>query len=119
MTRSPLRFTAPAAVVGVLHGLAAHIAKHLFTAADGETYAIGRFLGVVLMFWGLLAPSAVAVYLLITQKPTLAEWIDFIAAMNLYIPAIVASVIGLITLTNPTEPKPPEQPPKGDEQPLP
>ena len=123
MPRRPpplLRFLPPPGLGHVVRSLAAHVAKHLFTSADGETYAIGRVLGVLLLFWGLGAPSAGCVWMLYKGQITTAQdLIDFIAAMNLYVPALIASVIGLITLTNPTEPKPPEQPPKGDEQPLP
>lgn len=120
MTRPVLRFAPPAGMGEALRGLAAHVSKHLFTSADGETYAIGRVLGVLLMFWGLGAPTAACVWMMIRgQITTVAEWVDFIGAMNLYVPALVASVVGLITLTNPTEPKPP-QPSKGDDpDPLP
>lgn len=96
--------------------LVRHVAKHMFTAADGETYAVGRLLGVVLLLFGLAAPSAVAVYHAGTHKDVpMEEWVSFINAMVLYIPALSGSVVGLITLTNNTEPKPPvPTPPKTD-----
>lgn len=96
-------------------GLLAHVAKHLFTAADGETYAIGRLLGVVVLLWGLGAPTCACLWMMIKgQITTVAEWIDFINAMNLYVPAIVGVVIALVTLTKNTEPEVPPQEPKGD-----
>lgn len=100
-----LRFTPPEALTGTVRSLLAHVAKHLFTAADGETYAIGRLLGVVLLFWGLAAPSGIAVYLLVwgDPKPTLDDWIGFVGSMNLYLPALAGSVVALITLTIPAE----------------
>lgn len=116
---NPLRFLPPAGLGETLRGLIAHVSKHLFTSADGETYAIGRVLGVLLLLWGLAAPSAGCIWMLVKGQITTAQdLIDFIGAMNLYLPALAASVVGLITLTNPTEPKPPQQPPKGDAAPL-
>ncbi len=86
--------------------LVRRVARHMFTAADGETYAVGRLLGVVLLVFGLIAPSAVAVYHASTHdKVPMDEWISFINAMVLYIPALSGSVVGLITLTSSTEPR--------------
>lgn len=100
-----LRFTPPEALTGTIRSLLAHVAKHLFTAADGETYAIGRLLGVVLLGWGLFGPTALAIYLAGwgAPRPTFADWIAYLGAMNFYVPALVASVVGLITLTIPAE----------------
>lgn len=86
--------------------LVALITKHVLTSADGETYAIGRVLGVLLMLWGLAAPTAACGWMMYRgQINTVAEWIDFIGAMNLYIPALVAGVVALVTLTSSTEPR--------------
>lgn len=101
MTR--LRFKAPAGLLDSLGPMIAGLAKQLFTAADGETYAIGRFLAIILMVWGLAAPTGVAVWLIVDKKPDLGEWVRFIDSMVLYLPALVAGVVGLITLTIPAE----------------
>lgn len=100
----PLRFTADGLRSG-MRDLLAHVAKHLFTAADGETYAIGRLLGVLLLIWGLAGPTGLAVYLLIWNepRPSFDDWVAFINVMCLYLPALSASVVGLITLTIPAE----------------
>ena len=82
------------------------VAKHMFTAADGETYAIGRLLGVVLFAFGLLAPTAGVIYFLFAAPPTWAEFMALLDKAGVYLGLLVASVVGLITLTNPTEPKP-------------
>jgi hypothetical protein len=103
--RSPLRFTPPEGLVAGVRSLLAHVAKHLFTDASGETYAIGRLLGVALIVWGLGAPTVVAVYYLVwgEPRPILGDWIAFVDAMVLYLPSLTAAVVGLITLTIPAE----------------
>lgn len=83
------------------------IAKHLFTAADGETYAVGRFLGIVLLFFGLVAPSVGAIYICFIDPPTWEDLERFLGVVGPYLGLLSASVVGLITLTNQTEPKPP------------
>lgn len=77
---------------------------HYLTSADGETYAIGRMLGLILFFFGLGAPTAVAVYSMVTGHPGMADWVSFFGAMTGYIPMLMAAVSGLIWVTDKTEP---------------
>ena len=86
--------------------LLSHVTKQLLTAADGETYAIGRVLGIMLMVSGLLAPTVMVLWLMYHgQMRTIEEVTEFIQTMNLYIPALTAGVVALVTLTSGTEPK--------------
>lgn len=77
---------------------------HYLTSSDGETYAIGRILGIILFFFGLSAPTAVAVYMMVTARPGMADWVSFIGSMTGYIPMLMAAVSGLIWVTDKTEP---------------
>lgn len=95
-----------------LVSLLREVAKHMFTAADGETYAVGRLLGVLLLVFGILAPSAVVVHMSWGKDLTMDEWVQFLNSMVLYIPALSGSTVGLITLTSTTEPRPPQEPKK-------
>jgi len=104
---SMLRISVTDGIKRGFRGVLREVAKHMFTAADGETYAVGRLLGVILLVFGILAPSAVVVHMSWNRTITMDEWVQFINSMVLYIPALAGSTVGLITLTNPTEPKPP------------
>lgn len=78
----------------------------LMSGSDNQTPAIGRYLGALLFLCFLWAlPTAVVVALWL-QKVDWEIWEKLFTALTLYVPAIVASVIGLITLTHQTEPKP-------------
>lgn len=78
------------------------ILKDWLTAADGETYAVGRGLGISLFLFGLLAPTAVAAHTLITkQQLDLPELLTSLAA---YLPALTGAVAILIRGTSGTEP---------------
>lgn len=89
--------------------------SHYLTSDDGETYAIGRGLGLLLFLFGLMAVVAVAVAGVVTGGwPTLIVWGSFLKDVGIFTGMLVGSVVALITLTNPTEPKAP-QPAKGGE----
>lgn len=83
------------------------VAKHIFTASDGDTYAVGRVLGIVMLAFGLLAPTAGAIYLCFTDPPTWEDFDRLLQGMGFYLGLVAAAVVALITLTAPTEPKPP------------
>lgn len=69
------------------------------TAVDGETFAIGRGLGLILFGFGLAAPTVGFIWWPEKDLPA------FLTAMVAYIPALCAGVVGLIGLTNHTEPR--------------
>ena len=104
----------------------AKVIKDYMTDATGNVYSIGRALGVVLFLLGLLFPMVLGVFLALTSKPTMAEWVSFMGALGIYFPTLVASVVLLITGSAPVdpggrwwaksnEPPPVEPPPKGGE----
>lgn len=71
------------------------IVKHWFTASDGETYALGRALGVFVGMTCAPLPYAMLAY---GKDVSLAE-------LAVYVPAVAGAITLLITGTNPTEPK--------------
>jgi len=73
------------------------VISHLFTAADGETFAAGRVSAALFCVVGLAIPPAMLVY---GHEISLQE-------LALYVPALAGAITLLITGTNPTEPKPP------------
>lgn len=81
--------------------------RDYFTGPDGVTFAVGRGLGIVLFLVGLALPTALAVYLMVTQRPPLTEWVAFMGALAAYLPALTGAVTILIWGTNPTEPPDP------------
>lgn len=81
-----------------------------FTSADGQTFAVGRGLGIILFIAGLGGPSCIAGYVLLTQNPPLQEWVNFLTSLGVYLPSLTGAVTILIWGTNSTEPKPPQDP---------
>lgn len=74
------------------------------TAADGKTYAIGRGLGVILFFFGILAPSFGFAIIAARNGLTMEGLTQFLNAMVPYLPALTGAVALLVLGTNPTEP---------------
>ena len=83
------------------------IANDLLTGPDNTTYALGRWLGMAVMFIFLILIPSVTLGVLLTQHVDWKIWQELYTAMTVYIPSICASCIGLVTGTNSTEPKPP------------
>lgn len=86
-----------------------HLIMDLVTGPDGETYAIGRILGLILFFFGLAMPTGMAIHMMMTQTPPLSEWVSFISSLAVYIPALMGGVVLLIAGSNFTEPMDPEK----------
>lgn len=83
----------------------ARVAHDYMTGADGETFAIGRGLGIVLFVSGLIFPIGVGIYSAIMLKPALSEWAGYLAALAAYWAGLAAAASALIWATNSTEPK--------------
>lgn len=81
------------------------VIKSYLTSADGETYAIGRGLGIILFVFGLAAPSGGFILIAIRDGLTMDGLAVFLNVMVPYLPALVAAVTLLVWGTNPTEPK--------------
>jgi hypothetical protein len=79
--------------------------RQLMSGADNQTPAIGRYLGAMLFVLFLWALPTVVVLALWLQKVEWDTWDKLFSALTLYVPAITASAVGLITLTHNTEPK--------------
>lgn len=75
------------------------------TGLDGQTFAIGRGMGLVLFLVGVLLPVAIAIFAGITQHPSLPDWGVFLGACAAYWAGLAGAVWGLIRGTNSTEPE--------------
>lgn len=89
--------------------------RGLFTGADNITPAIGRVLGAVLGLTLVIAllvslPATIAA-VLVLQHVSPVVWFAFLAALTPYVTACVIAigslVVGLVSGTAFTEPKPP------------
>lgn len=81
------------------------VIKSYLTSADGETYALGRGLGIILFIFGIVAPSGGFVIIAIQDGLTMEGLAQFLNSMVPYLPSLTAAVTLLIWGTNPTEPK--------------
>lgn len=80
------------------------------TAADGETFAIGRGLAMAMFAAGLFLPYLVAIWAICTIHPSLPDWAIFLGAVGVYYGALATAVMLLISGTKATEPKAPDAP---------
>jgi len=88
----------------------AQVLHDYLTGIDGSTYAIGRGMGLVLFFVGILLPIGIAIFCAITLHPTLTEWCAFLGAVAAYWTGLGAAVWTLVRGTNATEPTPSSAP---------
>lgn len=92
------------------------LANDWLTGLDGETYAIGRGLGLILFAVALGLAVGVTVFAGWTSKPSLAEWGGFLAGLGTFLVTVSGGATALIFGTHSTEPKnttPTEQPAEG------
>jgi len=83
--------------------------KHILTGKDNETVAIGRVLGLIVFALFIVTVPIIAVVTLRAGSVSGADWKAVFEAMQVYVPAILLSVAGLIGITSASEP------PKGGE----
>lgn len=78
--------------------------KNIITGRDNSTVSIGRLMGIIVFGLFVIALPVVAIVTVRAGKVPASEWQTVLAAMQVYVPAIVLSVGGLIGLTNNSEP---------------
>ena len=78
--------------------------KNLITAKDNETVAIGRVLGLIVFVLFILALPIVAIITVRAGNVPAAEWETILNSLQVYVPAILLSIGGLVGLTSPSEP---------------
>lgn len=78
----------------------------ILTGPNNETLAIGRALGVILFICALMVLPAFLLGLAWRQKTDFLAIMGLLPTIGSYIGLVVASITGLIRLTNATEPKP-------------
>ena len=76
------------------------------TGEDGQTFAIGRGMGMMMFLAILLLPLGVAVYAALTSKPTLPDWGVYLVSVGGFYATGGAGVMALISGTKVTEPQP-------------
>lgn len=85
--------------------------KDWLTGLDGETFALGRALGVLIILVGLLTGLGVTIVIAVTvPHATAPEWGAFLAGLGTYTVTVAGAAWAMIRGTNATEP-PGETPP--------
>lgn len=83
------------------------LANDWLTGLDGETYAIGRGLGLILFAVALGLAVGITVFAGWTSKPSLAEWGGFLAGLGTFLVTVSGGATALIFGTHSTEPQTP------------
>lgn len=79
--------------------------KDWLTGLDGETYALGRALGVLIILVGLITGCGVTVRIGFTHPPaTAGEWGAFLAGLGTYTVTVAGAAWAMIRGTHATEP---------------
>jgi len=79
--------------------------KQILTGSDNSTFAIGRVMGLIVFSVFIVAVPCAAVLTLAKGLIAGDDWSKVFGSLQVYIPAILLSVGGLIGLTAPSEPK--------------
>jgi hypothetical protein len=82
----------------------------LLSGADNKTPAIGRVLAALLFVNFLTAVPATIVTVLLLQNVKWDVWTALLTSLTLYVPSMVASMVAVVRVTNPTEPRPDGRP---------
>ena len=77
------------------------------TGLDGETWALGRALGVLITLVCLALAIGVTVTVAITRQPTAPEWGAYLTGLGAFIVAVAGAAWAMIRGTNATEPAAP------------
>lgn len=87
-------------------GLLTRVARDWFTDATGRGYSIGRGLGTFIILLFCCFPIGIAIFMGVQtgNKPSMADWVQLLNALALYVPAVSAAAAGLILGTAPTDP---------------
>jgi len=83
------------------------IVRDWLTGLDGETWALGRGLGVLITLVCLVLAIAVTVTVAITQRPTAPDWGAFLVGLGGFIVTTSTAAWVMIRGTNATEPPSP------------
>ena len=83
------------------------IVRDWLTGLDGETWALGRGLGVLITLVCLLLAIAVTVTVAVTKPPTAPEWGAYLVGLGGFIVTVSTAAWVMIRGTNATEPPSP------------
>lgn len=87
--------------------LDSRILRDWLTGLDGETFALGKGLGIVMFVVGLVLAVGVTIYAAITAKSSLGEWGAYLTGLGAYLVTVSAGAWALIRGTNANEPPAP------------
>lgn len=79
--------------------------RQIITGKDNQTVAIGRVMGLIVFGLFIVALPCAAVFTLAKGMVNGDDWSKTMASLQVYVPAILLSVGGLIGLTMGSEPK--------------
>lgn len=83
------------------------IVRDWLTGLDGETWALGRGLGVLIVLVDLLLAVGVTVTVGITQRPSAPDWGAYLVGLGGFIVTVSTAAWVMIRGTNATEPPSP------------
>ncbi len=81
--------------------------REILSGTDNQTPAIGRVLGLVVFVNLLLILPAIVVGAMVARHVDPKDWFGLFQALQGYVPIVVIAVVGLVSGTAFTEPKPP------------
>ena len=79
--------------------------RQIITGPDNATVSIGRVLGLIVFAVFILGIPVFAVVTLANGKIAADAWASMLDKLQVYIPAIILSIGGLIGLAGATDPK--------------
>ncbi len=79
--------------------------RDIFTGNNNETVSVGRALGITVFFFFIVLMPFITVVTIVRGILSDDDWVKILGALQIYVPAILLSVGGLIGLTAPSEPK--------------
>ena len=79
--------------------------RNIITGPDNTTVSIGRVLGIIVFILFVMIVPSLAVITVLKGIVGATDWTAILASMQVYIPAVILSVGGLIGLTAPSDPK--------------
>lgn len=81
---------------------AGDVLKSFLTGPDGESYAPGRLMALVLFGVAMWLVIYIATRLSY-KEVAVTDWVTYLTALSIFIPAMVASAVGLILGQAPTD----------------
>ena len=79
--------------------------RHIITGPDNTTVSIGRILGLIVFAMFVMVLPSVAIVTIWRGLISADDWASLLDKLQVYVPALILAVGGLIGLTAPSDPK--------------